>query len=105
MLPHHAPVWRNVLYPVYQPRRSNFATPILALWLFVHRKVDLRSIAGASILAQISLEHLKQLLTAQQRLGALHEGFVLHTEETYGSHAYRVPSVLSLSPLPLDSGS
>ena len=87
MLPHHAPAWRNVLYPAYQPRRGNFATPELALRLFVHHRVDLRCIAGASILAQTSLEHLTQLLTAQQRFRALHEGFVLHTEETYGSHA------------------
>ena len=87
MLPHHAPVWRNVLYPVYQPRRGNFATPVLALWLFVHHRVDLRSIAGASILAQTSLEQLTQLLAAQRRLGALHDGFVLHTDEAYGSHA------------------
>ena len=53
----------------------------------MHHRVDLRCIAGASILAQTSLEHLTQLLTAQQRLGALHEVFVLHTEETCGSHA------------------
>ena len=38
-------------------------------------------------MAQTSFEHLTQLLTAQQCLRALHEGCVLHTEETYGSHA------------------